>query len=249
MIPKVIHYCWFGRGKKPDSVLKCIESWKKFCPNYEIKEWNEDNFDINLRRWTKEAYYFKKYAFVADVARLYALYEDGGIYMDTDVELIKPLDAFLEHKSFIGFEHPEICLNSGLIGAEAKTEWIKDELEFYASQSYLNHKGAYKVKPNTEIITEHLLKQGLVMDGKLQTLANGLVIYPREWFCPIDWRDNFKSYQTKDTYAIHQFVGSWAKEDKRLIRAKSIFRRRWGKRIYQAENLCLAFLLRFRKLK
>lgn len=248
MIPKIIHYCWFGRGDKPQKVLDCITSWKKFCPDWEIKEWNEDNFNINQRRWTKEAYYFRKFAFVADVARLHALYEDGGVYMDTDVELVQPIDSFLENKSFIGFEEPHICLNSGLIGAEPHMDWVLKELSYYANQSYLNHKGAFKVRANTEIITEHLLSEGLVMDGKKQTLPNGLTIYPREWFCPVDWRDGFKMYMTKDTHAIHLFEGSWAKDDGRLVKCVRILGGAWGKRLFKLQNLIIVFFLRFREV-
>ena len=105
MIPKVIHYCWFGRGQMPELALKCIESWKKFLPDYEIKEWNEDNFDLDSYPYTREAYDKRKYAFVTDVVRLHALYNEGGIYMDTDVEVLKPLYSFLHHTAFSGFEN------------------------------------------------------------------------------------------------------------------------------------------------
>ena len=103
MIPKIIHYCWFGRGEMPKLIKKCIKSWKKFCPDYKIMLWNEDSFDINSTIWTKQAYEAKKYAFVADYVRLYALYNHGGIYLDTDQQLIKKIDCFTEHKAFMGF--------------------------------------------------------------------------------------------------------------------------------------------------
>ena len=105
MIPKKIHYCWFGRSKMPELALKCIASWKKYLPDYEIKEWNEDNFDLELYPYVREAYNNRKFAFVTDVVRLYALYTEGGIYMDTDVEVLKPLDCFLNHQAFSGFEY------------------------------------------------------------------------------------------------------------------------------------------------
>ena len=100
MIPKIIHYCWFGRGQMPELALKCLESWKKYCPDYEIKEWNEDNFDLETYPYAREAYENRKFAFVTDVVRLYALYHEGGIYMDTDVEVLKPLDRFLNDPAF-----------------------------------------------------------------------------------------------------------------------------------------------------
>ena len=123
MIPKIIHYCWFGSNKKPRKVRKCIAIWKKLLPDYEFIEWNEDNFDINMIEYAKEAYNEKKYAFVSDVARLYALLQFGGIYMDTDVELLKPLDSFLNHRAFCGFES-ENFLSTAMIGADKGSEWI-----------------------------------------------------------------------------------------------------------------------------
>ena len=109
--PKVIHYCWFGRNPLPESAIKCIDSWKKFCPGYQIKEWNEDNFDLSLYPYAQEAYQARKFAFVTDVVRLYALYTEGGVYMDTDVEVLKPLDAFLVHPAFSGFENETQVIN------------------------------------------------------------------------------------------------------------------------------------------
>ena len=114
MIPKVIHYCWFGKGKMPDLALKCLESWKKYCPDYVIKEWNEDNFDLDLYPYAREAYDNRKFAFVTDVVRLYALYHEGGIYMDTDVELVNSIDKFLHHTAFSGFESEKMLIH-GLI--------------------------------------------------------------------------------------------------------------------------------------
>ena len=110
MIPKVIHYCWFGRNPLPPLAIKCIESWKKYCPDYEIKEWNEDNFDLDLFPYTREAYDNRKFAFVTDVVRLYALYHEGGVYMDTDVEVLKPIDCFLTHHAFSGFENEKSAI-------------------------------------------------------------------------------------------------------------------------------------------
>ena len=124
MIPKIIHYCWFGGNPLPPLALKCIESWKKYCPDYEIKIWDESNFDININKYATEAYEAKKWAFVSDVARLWVLYNYGGIYMDTDLEVIKPLDEFLYHKAFSGFED-EVNIPTGIIASEKNNNWIK----------------------------------------------------------------------------------------------------------------------------
>ena len=125
MIPKKIHYCWFGRKPLPALALMCIESWKRFLPDYEIIEWNEDNFDVNLYQYAKEAYHMKKYAFVSDVCRLYALKEIGGLYMDTDLEVLKPLDAFLHHNAFSGYESNGY-IPTALMGSKKNGEWATD---------------------------------------------------------------------------------------------------------------------------
>ena len=132
MIPKVIHYCWFGRGKMPEMALKCIESWKKYLPEYKIKEWNEDNFDLDMYPYVREAYDNRKFAFVTDVVRLYALYNEGGIYMDTDVEVLKSLDPFLHHNAFSGFEDDK-NIPTGIMASEKGGRWAKENLDYYSS--------------------------------------------------------------------------------------------------------------------
>lgn len=153
MIPKTIHYCWFGRGQKSPSVMRCIDSWKKYCPDYEIKEWNEDNFDINCCQFVKEAYATKKWAFVSDYARLYVLKGHGGIYMDTDVEVIKPLDVFLSHSAFACFED-DVNIASALIGAETENPWISYLLTYYANKRFIRLHGKCDTTANVIIITK-----------------------------------------------------------------------------------------------
>ena len=123
-IPKVILYCWFGRGEKPELAKKCIESWKKYCPDYEFKEWNEDNFDIHSNKYVEQAYNARKFAFVTDYVRLYALYYEGGVYMDTDVEVLKPIDEFLKHKAFSSFENNN-TIPTGLMASEKEMNGLR----------------------------------------------------------------------------------------------------------------------------
>lgn len=125
MIPRIIHYCWFGKSKKTQLIEKCIGSWRRYCPDYEIVEWNEDNFDINMTTYTKEAYSVKKWAFVSDYVRLYAVFSRGGIYLDTDVELLQPIDSLLENKAWFVFQN-SIAIATGLgFGAEKNNSYIK----------------------------------------------------------------------------------------------------------------------------
>ena len=153
MIPKIIHYCWFGRNDKSPLAEKCIDSWEKYCHDYEIKEWNEDNFDINCCQFVKEAYATKKWAFVADYARLYILKEYGGIYMDTDVEVIRPLDDFLVNFAFAGIEH-ESNISTALIGSEANNPWITYLLTYYDNRRFIRLHGKCDTTTNVEIITK-----------------------------------------------------------------------------------------------
>ena len=135
-IPKFIHYCWLGRNPKPESVLKCIDSWKKYCPDYKIKEWNEDNLDISNNLYSRQAYKAKVWAFATDYFRLWIIYNYGGIYLDTDVQIIKPLDPLLNNKSYMGFESSEY-VNSGLgFGAEAGSKAIYEQMKIYESLQF-----------------------------------------------------------------------------------------------------------------
>jgi hypothetical protein len=203
MIPKIIHYCWFGRGEKPAFVNKCISSWKKHLPEYRLIEWNEDNFDVNINSFCKGAYESKKYAFITDYVRLEAMYSQGGVYMDTDVEILKPLDRFLHHPAFSGFEN-ESFVPTGLMAAEQGNPWIKELMDHYEDKYF----DPQNMTTNTKIITDTCLAAGLNPNGEYQELANGVVFYPRTFFCPFDYvnGDNFIS---KDSHAIHHFSKSW----------------------------------------
>jgi len=207
MIPKVIHYCWFGRGKKPKFAMQCIESWKKFLPEYEIKEWNEDNFDLNLFPYTKEAYENHKFAFVTDVVRLYALYYEGGIYMDTDVEVLKSLNPFLNNVAFSGFEDDE-NVPTGIMGSVKGGIWAKENLDYYIGKHFINEDKSYNLTTNVEVITKYMEKKGLKRNGDLQNFDNLIKIYPKDYFCPKSYNDG-KIRLTSNSITIHHFSGSW----------------------------------------
>ncbi|MBE6824277.1 MAG: glycosyl transferase [Ruminococcaceae bacterium] len=206
MIPKKIHYCWFGRGQKSELILKCIESWKKYCPDYEIIEWNEDNLDVNATLYTKQAYENKKWAFVSDYARLYALYNEGGVYFDTDVEVLKPIDEFLKNKSFTGFEVKDSPVTA-VMGACAGDSVIKMLLDYYDGAKFINDDGTMNMVTNTHIITEDFIKNGVKLNGKLQTIKN-MTIYPQIVFCPNNFSRIFNK-PSKKSYTIHHFDQSW----------------------------------------
>lgn len=214
MIPKIIHYCWFGRNPLPPLAVKCIESWKKYCPDYEIKEWNEDNFDLNYNDYVREAYEAKKWAFITDVVRLYALYTEGGIYMDTDVEVLKPLDIFLRHTAFSGFES-EVNIPTGIMASEKGGKWAMENLLYYKSRHFILADGKLDLTTNVEIITEYMLNFGLKRNNTYQDFKNLITIYPNEYFSPISAATKKKNI-TNNTYTIHHFYGSWRPYKERL---------------------------------
>lgn len=212
-IPKVIHYCWFGRGPKPKLAERCIASWRKFLPDYKIIEWNEDNFDVNAMAYTKEAYEAKKYAFVSDVARLKILYEHGGVYFDTDVEVIRPLDDILARGAFMGLEQDPIpptsggIVNPGLgLAVAPGLGLVKNILETYQKQHFLKPDGSYNLKTIVQYTTEELLSRGLHPSSGIMEI-DGLFIYPTEYFNPKG--KGTKAKITKNTRTIHHFAGSW----------------------------------------
>lgn len=206
MIPKKIHYCWFGGKEKPKSVKKCIKSWKKFCPDYEVVEWNETNFDMNFNAYVKEAYDSKKWAFVSDVARLYALVNFGGIYMDTDVELIKNPDNLLEYKAVSGFETDQHIM-TGFIASEKGFPLFDELLHGYDGAHFIKEDGSPDLTPNVERMTKLCLENGLVLNDTFQ-IVNDFALFPHVYFSPKDHNDG-KIYKTEDTVAIHHFAASW----------------------------------------
>ncbi|MGP6139795.1 glycosyltransferase family 32 protein [Jeotgalibaca sp. A127] len=207
MIPKIIHYCWFGGNKMGEQTKEMMATWKKYCPDYEIMIWNEDTFDVhNMGDYVKEAYLESKWAFVSDVARLYALKEYGGIYMDTDVEVIKPLDPLLNHDAFMGFEI-ETTISTALIATVPHHPTFELLFADYENRHFKNPDGTLDEKTNVNRITEIFQENGLELNNEYQEIMN-VAIYPRVYFSP-------KSYwtreinDTKDTYAIHHYSGSW----------------------------------------
>lgn len=211
MIPKVIHYCWFGKKPIPQKLQKCIASWKKLLPDYQIIEWNEDNFNLNSTRWTKQAYAAKKYAFVADYVRMKVLYEYGGIYLDTDVEIVKNFDVFLQYKAFGGFE-PYDTVTTGVMGAEKGHHLIKEFLDYYTDRPFIKGNGKYDELANVYWIRDICQSHGLVMNNTYQVVED-FHFFPKTYFSPLDvWKNKDL---TKNTYAIHYFEGSWLDEETR----------------------------------
>lgn len=220
-IPKVIHYCWFGRNEKSEFINTCIDSWKLYLPDYEIVEWNEDNFDVSSNQFVQEAYKEKKWAFVSDYVRLYALYHYGGIYLDTDVEIIKNMDAFLDKECFSGFESAD-SIPTGIMGAVKHHPAIEKLLSYYERRSFYLPNGELDMKPNVEIITNMSLEDGFIPNGNFQVLSNGFHIYPKDYFCPKDYVSG-KVNLTENTYCIHHFNASWTSKKHKRKRAIRVF--------------------------
>lgn len=215
MIPKRIHYCWFGRGPMPELALKCIESWHKYMPNYEYKLWNENNFDINSVPYVKEAYESKKYAFVTDYVRLFALYSEGGIYMDTDVEVLKPYDTLLDLSGFTGYEGSKYLPPvTGTMASEAGNNWVKEQMDAYDGIHFLLEDGTMDTTTNTTRISEIMKRGGFVQNGKKQVYKD-MHIFPVEYFCPRQTTGEF--FLTENTYCDHHFMGSWDESKKESL--------------------------------
>lgn len=221
-IPKIIHYCWFGNNPLPELANKCIASWKKFLPDYEIKVWNESNFDVYMTTYTAEAYRLKKYAFVSDYARFWILYHYGGIYFDTDVEVIRPLDDILSKGMFAGFEcqqgialdNPNGTMNPGLgIGAWKGHPFFKQMLDSYDHDHFVRWNGK-----NTEAIPFRATRfldyehKEVLLGGIVR--VSDLYIYPIDYFCPLNYFTG-ELAMTDNTRTIHHYMASWVKKTNR----------------------------------
>lgn len=233
-IPKILHYCWFGGKPKPPLAEKCIRSWRKFCPDFEIREWNESNFDLEqVPAYVRQAYEAGRWAFVTDYVRLRALTEVGGIYLDTDVEIVRPLEPFLKHEAFAGFEHLE-RVQTGVLACRKGFPLFQEFLAYYETAVFRRPDGSMDTTTNVEILTGICRKKGLVFNDTFQ-VVDGLAVYPREVFCPVDY-DTMKLKKTRKTVTIHWFSGSWqTQEDLRILEEE----RRW-KRREQRSNLRVA---------
>lgn len=213
-IPKIIHYCWFGKGEKSEFIKNCIKSWKEKLTDYEIIEWNENNFDIYVNKYVEEAYNYKKYAFVSDYVRLFALYNYGGIYLDTDVEVLKSFDEFLKYKGFVGFEDKEL-VSTAVIGCEKGNLIIKEWLDTYKDRVFIEN-GKLNQITNVRVFTNILLNYNLNQNNSIQEIKNGeLVVFPIEYFSPLKIGTN-KPNITNNTITIHWFEGSWTSVLKKL---------------------------------
>lgn len=230
-IPRIIHYCWFGGKEMPELAIKCIESWKKYLPDYELRLWNEETFDLDMYPYAREAYDNRKFAFVTDVVRLWALEKFGGVYMDTDVEILRPLDAPLQIPStthhllssidnngsvrslmdlpaFTGYEgcaaHYPV---TGLMASAAHGVWVTEQLAYYNGKHFVDANGSLDLTPNTEVIGAIMEKGGFINTGNYEVYKGDLHVFPVDYFCPRNSSHILKL--TENTYCIHHFAGSW----------------------------------------
>lgn len=207
-IPKIIHYCWFGRNEKPADVVAYIETWKRYLPNYEIMEWNEENFDIETAiPYVKEAYEYKKWAFVSDYVRLYALSNYGGIYLDTDVQVFQSFDTLLNAEAFFGFESNDYVCTA--VMASSQNHWfIREFLEDYINRHFIKSDGTLDmITTNVVVLTRLLVRHGLILNGKKQDVK-GIMIYPQVYFSANNFINIFRCYKKK-SLAYHHYSSSW----------------------------------------
>ena len=243
-IPKIIHYCWVGGNPKPQSVLYCIESWKRFCPDYEIREWNETNYDFTKNEYMHQAYEAKKWGFVPDYARLDIVYTYGGIYFDTDVELLRSLDELLNQDGFMGFENTgdgEFFVNCGHgFGASPHNEVMRQARDLYDQVSFLNEDGTPNLLASPYYTTQSLRQIGLKQENRDQQLP-GMMVYASDVLCPKNFRTG-KVSRTSRTVSIHHFTASWVDEKIKAEMAhqqkvKNVFGPKVGRCVLYAESV------------
>ena len=227
MIPKVIHYCWFGKNKKPKSVQECINSWKKHCPDYKIIEWNEDNFDVNYNAYTRFCFENKKWAFLSDLARLLIINEQGGIYFDTDVEIVKKFDELIQYEAFYGFENKKYIATGLGFGAVSHHMTVESMIQKY-NELVPDENGNFPLISCPQLNTEALLPYGLELNGKKQMIGGALIL-PLEYMNPYDDPTGVLK-KTKNTVSIHWYSKSWL-DRKTVLRSKFTrpFHRLFGK--------------------
>lgn len=211
MIPRIIHYCWFGRDEMPQLVKDCIASWHQLMPDWEYKLWTEDNFDVSSVPYVKEAYEDRVYAFVSDYVRLWALCNQGGVYLDTDVKVFKPFDDLLQYKAFAGFEGSKhLPVGTCVLASEAHGEWVTEMLEVYHDRHFLQPDGTRDMTSNVQRFTAIMALKGLRQDGTEQDYKD-LHVFPVDFFSPRQTTGEY--FRTERTYCDHLGLGSWNGDD------------------------------------
>lgn len=219
MIPKIIHYCWFGGGIIPDTQLRYIENWKKLHPDYQIIRWDESNFDVSTIDYIKDAYDAKKFAFVCDYVRQHAVHLHGGIYLDTDVEVLKPFDDLLHHEFFIGFEDDH-NLEAAIFGSVPAHPVLQRIMTEFHSRKFYLPLGKIDTKPLPQVITQIFVEYyELKKTNVCQHLADGISVFTKDYFTCKDWETK-EIFTTKNSYCIHNFAASWHDDVEKSIRNK-----------------------------
>lgn len=213
MIPKIIHYCWFGERPLSDDAKTYISTWQKYCPDFDIKEWNEKNFDPNINQYCSEAYNAKQWAFVSDYVRIKVLYEFGGVYLDTDVEMVKSIEPLLKYRGFCGFES-ESQVQTGVLGCCKNNEWIKKILESYNASKFLKSDGSYDLTTNVSRITRLTQNEyAISLNNTKQLFGENMILLPFDFLCAQHFKTGIIQ-RTENTFTIHHFAGTWlAKEE------------------------------------
>lgn len=212
-IPHKIHYIWFGRNEKPQIVLDCMKSWRKFFPDWEIIEWNEDNYDVNVIAYTKEAYELRKWAFVSDYARIDILNKYGGIYVDVDVEFIRPLpEKFMELDCFTGFEYAGLVSPGLILATKPNNPFLQRMIDVY-SQEHFESENKSTYKTINMHFTDSLIQDGLIINNQKQQV-DGCTVFPWEYFCGYD-TDIMEPCISDKTICWHHYLGSWTTETRK----------------------------------
>ncbi len=219
IIPKVIHYCWFSGKAMPDSFKRCIESWEKYCPDYEIRRWDEGNYDITKNQYMKTAYEKEKWGFVPDYARLDILYNYGGIYIDTDVELVRNLDELLYQPAFCGVEKWGNINMGGCSGAVKGHPMIRRLIEARENVSFIREDGSLNLETCGIYETQPFIKEGMRVNNQVQTVC-GMTVYSSDYFHPYDYMSG-ELTMTKNTFSIHHFNGGWLDDKAKAQREKT----------------------------
>lgn len=222
LIPKKIHYCWFSGNPIPDKLQKCIDSWRRFCPDYEIIRWDESNFDVNKYLYTRQAYESQRWSFISDVARLDILFQNGGIYLDTDVELLRNLDELLFQPAFCATEKWGVANSGGCSGAQAGNPCIEEMLNSRKNIPFLHENGMPNLMSSGYYETLPLIKNGYRINGETQLIAGGqLAVYASDFFHPFDYISG-ETHITENTFSIHYFSGTWLGEAAAAARTQTM---------------------------